>query len=147
MIIAVDFDGILFENAFPSIGRPNYKMISFIRQLMNEGHEVILWTSRTSKRLEEAIDACNDYGLHFCSVNENAPSNLAQYVSEYPVPSPKVYADVYLDDRDSLFMAFSEQHSYTSAIDYLIGQTRFIVDRIQIERDRRAALDKEDSHD
>ena len=103
MIIAVDFDGILCENEFPEIGEPNYKMISFVRELIDEGHEVILWTSRADARLVEAVEWCKDRGLHFCAVNENAPSNREQYEKEHPAGTRKVYADVYMDDHDALF--------------------------------------------
>lgn len=100
MIIAVDFDGILCENKFPDIGSPNYEIISLIRQLIDKGHEVILWTSRADAELHSAIDWCNDYGLHFCSINENAPSNVEQYKEKYPNGTRKVYADIYIDDHD-----------------------------------------------
>lgn len=103
MIIAVDFDGVLCGDAFPDIGAPNYRMISIVRRAMDAGHEVILWTSRAGDRLAEAVEWCHDYGLHFCAVNENAPSNAAMYAEEYPVPSPKVYADLYVDDHDVHF--------------------------------------------
>ena len=100
MIIAVDFDGILCTNDFPNIGYPNYKVISLIRQLIDAGHEVILWTSRAGKELSAAIEWCEDYGLHFTEVNENAPSNRDQYSAKYPEGTRKVYADIYIDDHN-----------------------------------------------
>jgi hypothetical protein len=100
LIIAVDFDGILCENKFPSIGKANYEVISLIRRLIDMGHEVILWTSRTDNRLVEAVTWCEDYGLHFCAINENAPSNISQYIDKYPQGTRKVYADVYIDDHN-----------------------------------------------
>ena len=141
MIIAVDFDGILCENAFPQIGRPYYDVISFTRQLIDEGHEVILWTSRTGERLTEAVDWCGDRGLHFCAVNGNAPSNLAQYSGEYPTPSPKVYADLYLDDRDPWFIrhvqTYKGKGGVESALDKLIDHTRKSINKIETERRQR----------
>jgi hypothetical protein len=104
LIIAVDFDGILCENDFPNIGKPNYEVISLVRQLIDMGHEVILWTSRTDNRLTEAVVWCGDYGLHFCAVNENAPSNIAKYKNVYPSGTRKVYADVYIDDHNLEFV-------------------------------------------
>lgn len=103
MIVAVDFDGVLCEDRFPGIGAPDYEVVSLVRQLIDAGHEVILWTSRTGDRLIEAVEWCEDRGLHFCAVNENAPSNRARYEAEYPEPSPKVYADVYVEDHDLLY--------------------------------------------
>ena len=139
MIIAVDFDGILCENEFPEIGRPYYEMISFVRQLTDEGHEVILWTSRTGDRLTEAAMWCEDRGLHFCAINENAPSNLAQYLAEYPIPSPKVYADLYLEDRCPWFMRYEQtrHRSDKNVIEVLIDHTRKSINKLENERRMR----------
>ena len=100
MIIAVDFDGVLCENKFPDIGPPNYEVISIIRQLIDKGHEVVLWTSRNGAELKRAVHWCHDYGLHFCSVNEPAPSNEKEYADKYPTQSRKIYADIYIDDHN-----------------------------------------------
>lgn len=99
MIIAIDFDGVLAENAFPEIGASIYQNISLVRQLLDLGHEVILWTSRAGAELENAVRWCDDRGLHFCAVNDNAPSNIAKYKQKYPDGTRKVYADVYVDDH------------------------------------------------
>lgn len=100
MIIAVDFDGILCENKFPEIGKPRYDVISMVQQLVDQGHEVILWTVRNGQELEEAVAWCENYGLHFCAVNDQAPSNKAEYAGKYEKESRKVYADVYIDDHN-----------------------------------------------
>lgn len=128
MIIAVDFDGILCENRFPDIGRPNYEMVSFVRQLMDEGHEVILWTSRAGDRLQEAVEWCYDRGLHFCAVNRNAPSNLDQYLAEYPIPSPKVYADLYLEDHCPWFVNYGRSGCADVALSKMKNYARTVVD-------------------
>lgn len=115
MIVAVDFDGVLCEDAFPEIGTPNYDMVSAVRELIDAGHEVILWTCRAGDRLTEAVEWCDDRGLHFCAVNDNAPSNKARYSGEYPVPSPKVYADVYVDDHGILAMRMDRERRSMSS--------------------------------
>lgn len=103
MIVCVDFDGILCDNKFPSIGRPNYEMISLVRQLIDTGQEVVLWTTRNGKELEDAVNWCEDYGLHFCAINDQAPSNKAEYKDKYPIETRKVYADIYIDDHNIEF--------------------------------------------
>lgn len=100
MIVAVDFDGVLCENQFPEIGPPRYDVIAAIRELMVRGHEIVLWTSRNGQELENAVKWCNDRGLHFCAVNEPAPSNARAYEGVYKVPTRKIYADVYIDDHN-----------------------------------------------
>lgn len=109
MIIAVDFDGILCENSFPDIGEPNYEIISLVRQMIDKGHEVILWTVRNGKELERAVSWCNDYGLHFCSVNAPAPSNSKIYDGVYPTESRKIFADIYIDDHNVEFKGDAKQ--------------------------------------
>ena len=100
MIIAVDFDGVLCENDFPRIGKPNYEIISLIRQLIDKGHEVVLWTVRNGEELTAAVDWCGDYGLHFCNVNGPAPSNEEEYRGRYETESRKIFADIYIDDHN-----------------------------------------------
>lgn len=103
MIIAVDFDGILCKDDFPLIGPPNYEVITLVRKLIEDGHEVVLWTTRNGEELTAAVDWCAKYGLHFCNVNGPAPSNEAEYKDKYPTQSRKVYADVYIDDHSIEF--------------------------------------------
>lgn len=103
MIIAVDFDGILCENKFPEIGSPNYEVISLVRQLVADGHEVVLWTTRNGKELDAAIKWCEGHKLKFCSINEPAPSNEEKYRNVYPTQSRKIYADIYIDDHNLEF--------------------------------------------
>lgn len=100
VIIAVDFDGVLCTDKFPEIGEPQYEVISLVRQLIDRGNEVVLWTTRNGDELDAAVRWCEDRGLHFCSVNAPAPSNEREYRSKYPTQSRKIYADVYIDDHN-----------------------------------------------
>lgn len=135
MIIAVDFDGILCDDEFPNIGSPNYSMISYVRKLIDRGHEVVLWTSRVDERLEEAVSWCHDYGLHFCAVNDNAPSNKSKYSKEYSVEPRKVYADVYLEDHCPWFhkLAMENKYNGVSPIEVLINRTETMISAIDEE--------------
>lgn len=92
------------EDKFPDIGTPNYEVISMVKDLIDSGHEVILWTTRNGNELTAAVDWCGALGLHFCNVNGPAPSNEAKYRDKYPTPSRKIYADVYIDDHNLEFV-------------------------------------------
>lgn len=129
MIVAVDFDGILAEDngQFPEIGPPIYPMISFTRELIDSGYEVVLWTSRTDKALEDAVAWCEDLGLHFCAVNDNAPSNIAKYAAQYPNGTRKVSADIYIDDHNPLFILNKVAFGHYTAIQHTIDCVRRIV--------------------
>lgn len=100
IIVAVDFDGILCRDKFPEIGKPNYDMISFVRQLQDSEIETILWTSRIDNKLSKAVEWCEDRGLHFTAINDNTPNNK----EEYGTNPRKVYADIYIDDRSPWMM-------------------------------------------
>lgn len=141
MIIAVDFDGVLCEESFPGVGAPNYAMISFVRELIDSGHEVILWTSRAGDRLQEAIDWCHDRGLHFCAVNTNSPSNVAQYSKDYPQGNVKVYADIYMDNHCPFFFEQEQNKkkgrvAYT-ALERLEINTRNMIKYLEKEAERK----------
>ena len=129
MIIAVDFDGILATDTgrFPEIGSPVRLMVSFVKKLIDDGHEVVLWTSRTDRALEDAVRWCNNLGLHFCAVNENAPSNRAKYGAQYPNGTRKVSADVYIDDHNPLFILDKVAFGHYTAIQNTIDYVREIV--------------------
>ena len=107
MIIAVDFDGVLVQSAFPKIGEPDHEMVDLVRLLIQKPDvEVVLWTSRVDQPLEDAIAWCERAGLTFDAINDNAPSNKREYGKLYPNGTRKIYADYYLDDHN---MGYSRQ--------------------------------------
>ena len=95
MIIAIDFDGVLVGDEFPEMGSPDTPMINAVKSVIEAGHEVILWTCRVGKRLEDAILWCERHRLDFAAINSPAPTNLAEYGTD----PRKVYADYYIDDH------------------------------------------------
>lgn len=99
-IYAVDFDGTLCQAKFPDIGAPNWKLIEYLIVRRIKGDKVILWTNRVGDRLKEAIRWCNDKNLYFDAVNENIPEIMELYkdILNGEPPSPKITADVFIDD-------------------------------------------------
>ena len=95
MIIAVDFDGTLCEDAYPEIGSANFYLILQLKGRQAMGDKLILWTCRAGEALAEAVEWCSHYGLHFDAINDNVPETLAKYGNN----SRKITADIYLDDR------------------------------------------------
>jgi hypothetical protein len=95
VIIAIDFDGTLVEDRFPEIGEPIWPVVDAVWRLGFTDHELILWTSRVDKRLEEAVQWCKEHDLKFTSINAGTPGNISQYGTD----PRKVFADVYIDDR------------------------------------------------
>ena len=95
-IFAVDFDGTLVENNYPKIGKPKLNVINFCKNRQKLGDIIILWTCRTGKYLEEALEfLCNRYDFIPNYINENAPYDKEMY----PIEGRKINADYYIDDK------------------------------------------------
>lgn len=94
-VYAVDFDGTLCEERYPSIGIPNYTLIEYLKKIQQNGGTLILWTCRNGELLEDAVAFAAAHGLHFDYVNENAPWMVKDFAEE----SRKIYATHYIDDR------------------------------------------------
>ncbi|BAX78880.1 BT0820 family HAD-type phosphatase [Labilibaculum antarcticum] len=95
MIIAVDFDGTIVQHKYPEIGSEIPFAIESLIALQKEGHQIILWTYRTGGMLFEAVDYCEKRGLEFYCVNSNYPEEEFD-----DTISRKIYADLYIDDRN-----------------------------------------------
>jgi hypothetical protein len=103
-IVAVDYDGTLFTDSYPNLGNPVIPVFEKVKEFKSEGAEIILWTCREAGTLQEAIDRCNENGLTFDAVNDNAPSH-SEYVVKmlkengHIFANRKIYANIYVDDK------------------------------------------------
>lgn len=95
LIIAVDFDGTIVEDAYPKIGKPNLFAFETLKKLQDEGHRLILWTYRCDNRLDEAVKFCESNGIFFYAVNSSFPEE--KYSDDV---SRKIHADLFIDDRN-----------------------------------------------
>ena len=93
--IAIDFDGCLCSNHYPEIGAPYWSIIAEAKREQQMGAGLILWTCREGKLLDDALAACERWGLHFDAVNESLPSWKEFYGND----TRKVGADEYWDDK------------------------------------------------
>lgn len=94
-IVAIDFDGTLCTEAFPSIGEPIYETINLVKALQQAGVKTILWTCREGQVLDDAVKWCAEHGLLFDAVNDNLP----EIKEEWRKSVRKVYCDFYIDDK------------------------------------------------
>lgn len=95
MKIAIDFDGTIVEHNYPKIGKPLPYAFETLKALQEEGHLLILWTYRTGKLLDEAVEFCKENGIKFYAVNKNYPEEKFESTI-----SRKILADIYIDDRN-----------------------------------------------
>lgn len=90
MDIAIDFDGTCVAHEYPSIGK-DIGSIPVLKRLVEQGHNLILFTMRSRKELDDAINwfALNDIKLHGIQYN---PTQTIW------TSSNKCYAQLYIDD-------------------------------------------------
>lgn len=96
MKIAVDFDGTIVEHKYPEIGKEILFAFETLRALQEQGHQLILWTFRSGKELDEAVEYCRRNGVEFYAVNSSYPEE--EFDEDYD--SRKIDADVFIDDRN-----------------------------------------------
>lgn len=96
-IIAVDFDGTLCTNDFPRIGKPNMELIERLRDMRENGDKLILYTMRENILLQNALNACKEWGLEFDGANDN----LDEIVEAFQANPRKVFANIYIDDHNA----------------------------------------------
>jgi hypothetical protein len=93
--IAVDFDGTIVEHEYPEIGKEKLFAFQTLKELEKLGAMLILWTFRTGKELDEAVEYCRKNGIVFYAVNKNYPEEIFD-----ENVSRKINADIYIDDKN-----------------------------------------------
>lgn len=97
MIIAVDFDGTIVEHRYPEIGPEKPFATETLRMLIRDRHQLVLWTVRTGRLLDEAIAWCRERGVEFWAVNRDFPEEDIEKNEHY---SRKLRVDLFIDDRN-----------------------------------------------
>jgi len=95
LIIAVDFDGTIVDDAYPKIGKTRIFAFETLKRLQQDGHRLILWTYRSGNKLQKAVDFCKENGIEFYAVNASFPEEKFDYNR-----SRKIHADLFIDDRN-----------------------------------------------
>lgn len=93
--IAVDFDGTIVDHEYPGIGKEKLFAFQTLKELEKLGARLILWTFRTGKELNEAVEFCRQNGVEFYAVNKNYPEEVYDETI-----SRKIDADIYIDDKN-----------------------------------------------
>ena len=93
--VAIDFDGVLCEEAWPDIGCASADIINAARHARDAGVRLILNTCREGAALEDAVSFCESRGLGFDAVNENLPERIQYFGGD----CRKVSATYIVDDR------------------------------------------------
>lgn len=97
MKIAVDFDGTIVDHRYPQIGKEKPFAIKTLIKLQEEGHQLILWSVREGRLLDEAVDFCRERGLEFYAVNKDYDEEVPEKNRNF---SRKLKVDLFIDDRN-----------------------------------------------
>lgn len=97
MTIAVDFDGTIVTHEYPKIGTERTFATDTLKALIKDGHQLILWTVREGKLLDEAVDWCKQHGVEFWAVNRDYPEEERENNNKF---SRKLKVDLWIDDRN-----------------------------------------------
>jgi hypothetical protein len=102
-VIAVDFDGTVVKSDWPRVGENIPGAFEVLRELIRNGHKIILHTQREHETVEEiedvlqiALDKLKEEGISLYSINEFPARDNKYY------PSRKTYADIYIDDHNAM---------------------------------------------
>lgn len=90
IVIAVDFDGTLVTHEFPRVGQEVPYAVRTLRAWIANGVKIILWTMRSGKYLDDAVQWCKEQGIELYGVNGNPHQDWTT--------SPKAFAQHYIDD-------------------------------------------------
>lgn len=91
MVIAIDFDGTCVEHNYPAMGADVEGVVEVLRDINRKGHRLILHTMRSGAKLDAAVKWFRDRKIELWAINQNPEQR------EW-TESPKVYADIYIDD-------------------------------------------------
>lgn len=90
IVVAIDFDGTVVKHCYPEIGQEIPGAIDTMKWLMAKGAKIILYTMRSDKSLDEAVNFLNNKDIKLYGINRNPAQHWTN--------SPKVYANIYIDD-------------------------------------------------
>ncbi len=96
MTIAVDFDGTIVEHRYPQIGKEMLFAFDTLKAMQKAGHLLILWTYRSGRELDDAVQYCQKRGIEFFAVNKSYPEEIFNESES----SRKINADLFIDDRN-----------------------------------------------
>ncbi len=91
MIFAIDFDGTVVEHCYPDIGKEVPHCVEVLKRIVENNHQLIIWTMRAGERLEDSKKWYAERGIPFIGANVNP-------TQKDWTNSPKCYAHRYIDD-------------------------------------------------
>ena len=89
--IAIDVDGTIVRHEYPQMGVDVPGAEYTIKDLVKAGNKIIIFTMRSGKELEDAVNWYIERGIPLYGVNVNPTQHTW-------TSSPKAYANCFIDD-------------------------------------------------
>ena len=90
-IVACDFDGTVVTHEYPNMGKDVPGAVSVLKELVEKGARLILYTMRSDDKLQDAVNWFKEREIPLWGINEN-PEQKSW------TNSPKIYAHDDIDD-------------------------------------------------
>lgn len=105
--IAIDYDGTIVDDvSYPNVGTPNPGAIETIDAMLDKGYLINIWTCRGGAHesvdfiQEDAIrQQLDDLLTNELGKNIMINKHFKYFTDKYAVGSPKISADVYIDNN------------------------------------------------
>ena len=111
LYIAVDFDGTCVTHEYPYMGH-DIGAVPVLRELAEQGHYLILYTMRSGKLEKEAVAWFKEHDIPLFAVNGNPTQKKW-------TESPKIHADVYIDDSAAGCPLVYPEHTNRPYVDWV----------------------------
>lgn len=90
MFIVIDFDGTVVTHDYPRVGK-NIGAVPVLRKLVDKKHQLILFTMRSGKELDQAVNWFKENDIPLFGIQTNPTQH--EWTS-----SPKAYGQLIIDD-------------------------------------------------
>lgn len=90
MEICIDFDGTCVTHLYPRVGE-DIGAVPILNKLIENDHKLILFTMRSGKELQEAVDWFEENDIPLYGIQSNPTQKRW-------TESPKAYGQLYIDD-------------------------------------------------
>lgn len=90
MFIVIDFDGTVVTHDYPRVGK-NIGSVPVLRKLIDKKHQLILFTMRSGKELDQAVNWFKENDIPLFGIQTNPTQH--EWTS-----SPKAYGQLIIDD-------------------------------------------------
>jgi len=115
MTFNIDFNGTVVKHEYPKVGGQIPNAVNVLKKLSDKGHQLILFTMRSGKELDEAVKWFDDNEIKLFGKNTNPTQHTW-------TKSPKSYAHIMIDDS-----------ALGCPLTYEIGSERPYVDWFSVE--------------